>query len=417
MAEQAQQEAETSNRITVGVKEIFAWCQVLTGESRKDDHPYLWPESVRRLALTLELSSRGIYALNGWLGVGKSQAMLALSDELSAKKIRTLYVKVQERAGLIKSIRREYGELLPKYEEDFAWNEFVDAIRDPRLRLKLENARFNSNSKGQRDFMMAAIKQEKKPFAIDLDLIYRFLPKETVGKIKEEAFKQFLKEFRVLLIDLPDYPRGGKQAMSMDLDNIQKIWNTLTDWDGNIVISLQRELLGDEGVSHYFLGKASVYEIKPFSATELLDLYKMKWKDVSPFTENALRYVAKLARGITRRWLRYLGIILQSWLLDGEKTIPIDAERVQWYLPPDEITNDMDAELSHIFRKSPEGKTNALKVIGLLNSTEELLTQKRVASLLRIGQMECSRIVEKLEDHGYLKREKTKEGKLLKTLL
>ena len=86
MAEQAQQEAETSNRITVGVKEIFAWCQVLTGESRKDDHPYLWPESVRRLALTLELSSRGIYALNGWLGVGKSQAMLALSDELSAKK-------------------------------------------------------------------------------------------------------------------------------------------------------------------------------------------------------------------------------------------------------------------------------------------------------------------------------------------
>jgi len=417
MAEQAQQEAETSNRITVGVKEIFAWCQVLTGESRKDDHPYLWPESVRRLALALELSSRGIYALNGWLGVGKSQAMLALSDELSAKKIRTLYVKVQERAGLIKSIRREYGELLPKYEEDFAWNEFVDATRDPRLRLKLENARFNSNSKEQRDFMMAAIKQEKKPFAIDLDLIYRFLPKETVGKIKEEAFKQFLKEFRVLLIDLPDYPRGGKQAMSMDLDNIQKIWNTLTDWDGNIVISLQRELLGDEGVSHYFLGKASVYEIKPFSATELLDLYKMKWKDVSPFTENALRYVAKLARGITRRWLRYLGIILQSWLLDGEKTIPIDAERVQWYLPPDEITNDMDAELSHIFRKSPEGKTNALKVIGLLNSTEELLTQKRVASLLRIGQMECSRIVEKLEDHGYLKREKTKEGKLLKTLL
>ena len=417
MAEQAQQEAETSNRITVGVKEIFAWCQVLTGESRKDDHPYLWPESVRRLALTLELSSRGLYALNGWLGVGKSQAMLALSDELSAKKIRTLYVKVQERAGLIKSIRREYGELLPKYEEDFVWNEFVDAIRDPRLRLKLENARFNSNSKEQRDFMMAAIKQEKKPFAIDLDLIYRFLPKETVGKIKEEAFKQFLKEFRVLLIDLPDYPRGGKQAMSMDLDNIQKIWNTLTDWDGNIVISLQRELLGDEGVSHYFLGKASVYEIKPFSATELLDLYKMKWKDVSPFTENALRYVAKLARGITRRWLRYLGIILQSWLLDGEKTIPIDAERVQWYLPPDEITNDMDAELSHIFRKSPEGKTNALKVIGLLNSTEELLTQKRVASLLRIGQMECSRIVEKLEDHGYLKREKTKEGKLLKTLL
>jgi len=417
MAEQAQQEAETSNRITVGVKEIFAWCQVLTGESRKDDHPYLWPESVRRLALTLELSSRGIYALNGWLGVGKSQAMLALSDELSAKKIRTLYVKVQERAGLIKSIRREYGELLPKYEEDFAWNEFVDAIRDPRLRLKLENACFNSNSKEQRDFMMAAIKQEKKPFAIDLDLIYRFLPKETVGKIKEEAFKQFLKEFRVLLIDLPDYPRGGKQAMSMDLDNIQKIWNTLTDWDGNIVISLQRELLGDEGVSHYFLGKASVYEIKPFSATELLDLYKMKWNDVSPFTENALRYVAKLARGITRRWLRYLGIILQSWLLDGEKTIPIDAERVQWYLPPDEITNDMDAELSHIFRKSPEGKTNALKVIGLLNSTKELLTQKRVASLLRIGQMECSRIVEKLEDHGYLKREKTKEGKLLKTLL
>jgi len=90
---------------------------------------------------------------------------------------------------------------------------------------------------------------------------------------------------------------------------------------------------------------------------------------------------------------------------------------VQWYLPPDEITNDMDAELSHIFRKSPEGKANALKVIGLLNSTEELLTQKRVASLLKIGQMECSRIVEKLEDHGYLKREKTKEGKLLKTLL
>src|SRR3989304_1607633 len=219
MAEQAQQEAETSNRITVGVKEIFAWCQVLTGESRKEDHPYLWPESVRRLALALELSSRGLYALNGWLGVGKSQAMLALSDELSAKKIRTLYVKVQERAGLIKSIRREYGELLPKYEEDFAWNEFVDAIRDPRLRLKLENARFNSNSKEQRDFMMAAIKQEKKPFAIDLDLICRFLPKETVGKINEEAFKQFLKEFRVLLIDLPDYPRGGKQAMSMDLDN------------------------------------------------------------------------------------------------------------------------------------------------------------------------------------------------------
>lgn len=206
--------------------------------------------------------------------------------------------------------------------------------------------------------------------------------------------------------------------MSRDLDDIQQLWNSLAlqGWNGNIVISLQRELLGEEGVSHYFLGKTSIYEIKPFSSDEILELYKMRWKSTSPFTENALRYVCRMARGITRRWLRYLGIILQSWLMDERKPMPIDMNEASQYLPVDEVTKDMDAEISHVFRKSPEGKKDAMAVIALVNSANEPLNQKEVASTLKIGEMECSRIVSKLEDYGYLKRDKTKEGNLLKTL-
>lgn len=408
---------KVNNGITVRVKEIFAWCQVLTGESRTKDHPYLWPQSVRRLALSLELSSRGLYALNGWLGVGKSQALIALQDELSAKQIRTLYIKIEERAGLTESIERQHQNHLRKYEKIYVLEELIDLFAEnPTKFLKVRLNRSKSNGRGA--LTTDAVKQEKKSSPIDLDLVYKSLPKETIRRVKENALKDLLRDSRILLIDLPDYPRGGKQAMSRDLGDIQKLWNNLAlqAWDGNIVISLQRELLGEEGVSHYLLGKTSIYEIKPFSSTEILELYTMKWNSASPFTEDALKYVCVMARGITRRWLRYLGIILQSWLLDGRKPTPIDMREVPQYLPMDEVAKDMDAELSHIFRKSREGKKNTMAIITLVNSADRPLNQKQVASTLRIGEMECSWIVDKLEDYGYLKREKTKEGNLLKAV-
>jgi hypothetical protein len=204
--------------------------------------------------------------------------------------------------------------------------------------------------------------------------------------------------------------------MSGDLDDIQQLWNNLTlqNWNGNIVISLQQELLGEEGVSHYLLVKTSIYKLKPFSSNEMIELYKMRWNSTSPFNEDALKYVSAMARGITRRWLRYMGVILQSWLLDERKPIPIDVKDVLQYLPMDEVAKDMDVELSHIFRKSPEGKKNAMSIITLVNSAHEALNQKQIASRLKIGEMECSRIVNKLENYGYLKKEKTKEGNLLK---
>ena len=385
--------------------------------ARTKDHPYLWPQSVTRLALSLELSSRGLYALNGWLGVGKSQALLALKNELSSKKITTLYIKIEERAGLTESIERQYQNYLLRYERVYALEELQDLAHTNRA--KFLKVKLNRGAKDvERASMINTSEAERKLSAINFDLVYKFLPKDAVRRAKENAFRDFLRDCQVLLIDLPDYPRGGKQVMSRDLDHIQKLWNNLAleGWDGNIVISIQRELLGEAGVSHYLLGKTSIYEIKPFSSSEILELYKMKWNSTSPFTEDALKYVCAMARGITRRWLRYLGIILQSWLLDGRKPTPMDIKDVSEYLPMDEVAKDMDTELTHVFRKGVEGKKNAMAIITLVNAADKPLNQKQVASTLKIGEMECSRIVDKLEDYGYLKREKTKEGNLLKTL-
>ncbi len=351
------------------------------------------------------------------MGVGKSQALIALKDELSAKKILTLYIKIEERAGLTESIERQFQGDLRKYEKEEALGELAGLTSFSPARPSMHRPDQVMN-RMDRALAPIALIGAKNPSVADLDRAYKFLPRVTIRRVKENAFRSYLRDSRILLIDLPDYPRGGKQVMSRDLDDIQQLWNSLAlqGWNGNIVISLQRELLGEEGVSHYLLGKTFIYEIKPFSSTEILKLYKMKWNSTSPFTEEALKYVCARARGITRRWLRYLGIILQSWLLDERKATPIDMKDVSQYLPMDEVARDMGAELNHVFRKSPEGRKNAMAIITLVNSADKPLNQKQVASTLGIGEMECSRVVGKLEDYGYLKREKTKKGNLLKTL-
>jgi len=186
LVEPVHQQKASDNRITASIKEIFAWCQILTAEGRAKDHPYLWPEPVKRLLSSLELSSRGLYTLTGWLGVGKSQGLIAIKDELSSKKILTMYIKIEGRRGLTKSILRQHHAKIRKYEKINALKELEDLnhVTERSSGHNLGQLRASLEITSVTVGLLGDLLGEKNPSVADLDRAYKFLSKDTVRNIK-----------------------------------------------------------------------------------------------------------------------------------------------------------------------------------------------------------------------------------------
>jgi hypothetical protein len=417
---------------------IYERSNLLTGETAFGSTEYIWPRPAKILLDRLRHASEGGFfiALIGLQGVGKSSAAMAVARDLQCAldsrlegiarlkgedprktpgKWRVLYVKHTGSGSLLNSVESATEDLwLDLYEKWVAEafegrfsndRQFQDRIRS---RIGVEKANAVAQAHGLGYF----------------DEVEEFLPARMLKRNKQKAFEAMLANVHTVIIDLPDYSKTDKRLMVRDLNEVQKFWNwlccgSLKDGVPNFVVVIQKEMLRD----HFLFGKMDVVEIKPFTPNELVDAYAKIWEkeftrasiDLStwPFEERALLHLARLSRGIFRRFLRYIRNCLEPYApFDDSAEELIDLRRVQDTIDPDEVQKDWDLELSEVF-KSQDAKSFAAKIIAALMKTEGV-SQKKLAEALKMSEASLSRILDRLEDYAFVRRERSGAEKIVR---
>lgn len=224
-------------------------------------------------------------------------------------------------------------------------------------------------------------------------------------KLRKLAWLEMLRGKKIILIDMPDYSKTDKRMMAKDLDEIYWLWSALTlprDLDPkkpNVVIAIQKEMFG----SHFFFDKMQKIELEPLQPGQMIQAYRRRFNGSEPFTEDALLSLASLSRGICRRFLRYISLTLDLWEAEGRKTELVDVSTVKGAVTTERLGEDMELELSELFPKHSELRSQALRV--LLGLQEFGPTkQSQLAEKLDIEEYALSRLLTKLELRHYIKR-------------
>jgi hypothetical protein len=159
----------------------------------------------------------------------------------------------------------------------------------------------------------------------------------------------FFFKAKAIFIDLPDYNKTNLQRMGKDVDELQRMWNYFMErpsMKASFLITVQKEIIMKK--PHFFFGKVMWNALKPLTAEQLLEAYLQKWKSYEPFTEDALRLIAKLSRGVFRRFLKYVHFAIRA----SVKTDLISTDDVGNVISPEILLDDMELELSDIFSDS-----------------------------------------------------------------
>ena len=107
-----------------------------------------------------------------------------------------------------------------------------------------------------------------------------------------------------ILIDSPDYSKADRRLMTKDLEEIYWLWNTFASSatspiPPNIVLALQKEMFRD----HFFFDKMEKVELEPLKPERMVEAHRRRFNAIEPFTEDALLTLARMSRGIFRRFL------------------------------------------------------------------------------------------------------------------
>jgi hypothetical protein len=235
--------------------------------------------------------------------------------------------------------------------------------------------------------------------------------KATLGKLRESAWLRMLRRSETTLIDTPDYSKTDRRVMAKDLQEIYWLWNTLTSSSSssvppNIVLAIQREMFRD----HFFFDKMEKVELEPLKPEQMFEAYRKLFKAIKPFTEDTLLSLARVSRGIFRRFLRYITFTLQYSEPHGKKII--DAETVREAVTVERLAEDMELELVELFPKQSDLRLQAVRLLMYL---EESGPKKQGELVEEFGLEEyaMSRLLAKLELHRYIVRRREGTDKIV----
>lgn len=214
----------------------------------------------------------------------------------------------------------------------------------------------------------------------------------------DKALEDFLSDYRYVFIDFPDYPKKEKRRMWSDLTAVGELWKRTKN--ATFVLAIQKEMSSD----HFLIGKMNVYELSPLKPSEICEIYKRKWSDTFPFTEEALTLLAELSRGVFRRFMKYVGKCIEEATLKKAEP-PLSVEWVRQVITEEQLAKDMDLELTDIFGKNEEQKVMAVRLLNCLREHKEI-NQTKLAELLGVSDATVSRLVTRLEGRGYIKRKR-----------
>ena len=333
-------------------EQVYEWASHLTGENIQHESPFYVTPDAQKVYWKINHANGGVIGIIGLQGIGKTRLLKSLANHVKGNKKETLFL----------SWGPNWFELLQEKDEE-----------------------------------------------------WRSAKTEAIDRLPFSTKYGFIEQMNFVFIDLPDYSKKNRGDMNKDLLAIQCLWKKVEeDQSGTakkttFILGIQKEMYG----GHFFFGKMDTVELSALKPTELLDAYKIKWKSVEPFTEEALLLIAQLSRGIFRRFFRYVGKGIERAIL-SESPLPITIENVKGVITTEQLAKDMDLELTDLFKNNREQKMLAIKILACLRENKEI-NQKSLAELLDEEQMAVSRHLRTLETYGYIKRERgqQKEWKLM----
>jgi len=405
-----------SESVNSTVDELYSWASQLASESRSPDWVagwYVWPEAVLRVQHQLETMKAGIIGLVGLQGVGKSSALRALHNTMKSESI---LIKWRRRQELYRSLRDGSHEA----SEDF--------LREYWSRLRgRPSAKLSSRVPRDGDFRkrLLVIEEEMKLIQVDAKILndadFRIgqpelesaeaeLSRDAVRTVQEATWLETLRNKKTVLIDTPDYSKTDRRLMAKDLQEIYWLWLNLAKLDNgpNIVLAIQKEMF----TGHFFFDKMQKIELEPLQPEAMLEAYKRRFPTTDPFTDEALLTLARMSRGIFRRFLRYITLTLDLWQTRPEPRDPIDSATVKEAVTVDRLAEDMELELVEVFPKQSDLRIQAVR---LLMHLEESGPQKQseLAEGLGMEDYAASRLLAKLELHRYITRARSGTDKIV----
>ena len=355
------------------ISKIRSWASLLASESR--DPRWIWdayitPAEVDHLSNQLQSLHGALIGLVGFQGVGKSSALLALSTGSREPKtaepqsMQTILFKWRRSSDLFRSLMEYDNEASVEFRSEY----------------------------------------ERKLEGVSIDRAERVGGKK-IARIRKYVWRNLLRSKHTIFIDMPDYSKTDRRLMAKDLEEIYWLWNSLRLTDAtpgpNLVIAIQKEMFS----GHFFFDKMSMIELKPLLSSQIVEAYVKQFNMMKPFTDDALLMLARMSRGIFRRFLRYTSLTLDLWSTRSQPPRSIDAATVKKAVTAERLAEDMELELVELFPKHGDLRLQAVR---LLMHLEELgqTRQSQLGELLRIEPYTMSRLLAKLELHRYVVRER-----------
>jgi DNA-binding transcriptional ArsR family regulator len=174
------------------------------------------------------------------------------------------------------------------------------------------------------------------------------------------------------------------------------------------VFAVQREM--SEG--HFFLDKAERFELEPLRPERMVEVYVRRFEGSEPFDGEALLKLARMSRGIFRRFLRYIVLSLDLWEHTPEASEVIDVGLVSRAVSVGRLVEDMELELCTLFPKNSDLRFLAVRLIMLLEQRGEL-KQSELEELLDVKDYALSRLLVKLEEARYVVRRREGNDKVV----
>lgn len=391
--------------------DIREWAGQLAGEARDHDwyeYCYVVPDTLMAHVQRLVGTKRQLTGLIGRQGVGKSSALKALQmgKPLSLGG-STIFFKWRREGELFKALFEGAHEatndfIYPYYEALIGQIQSLHTIRfgvagfaDAKLFSEIIERTKQRYEQYQTD---------RRPSGSDISWLENKLGRAMSRKLRQEVWLQTVRSRDFILIDTPDYSKTDKRRMDRDLEDIYWFWNKLmaTGSGCTVVVAIQKEMFR----GHYFLDKMKKFELKPLPPEKMVEAYVLEFNTLNPFSKDALLAIARMSRGIFRRFLRYILYTLDFWERP-EHTAFIDEETARNAIPLGQLAEDMELEFLGSFPKHSELRLLAVRLIFHLQENGPQ-KQSDLAREFEVEPSAMSRLLTKLESTGHVRR--TRDG-------
>jgi len=174
------------------------------------------------------------------------------------------------------------------------------------------------------------------------------------------------------------------------------------------ILAIQKKMFRD----HFFFDKMEKVELEPLAPDQMLEAYLNRFETTDPFTEDALLTLARMSRGIFRRFLRYITLTLDLWERRPKPRDLIDSATVREAVTVERLAEDMELELVELFPKQSDLRLQAVRLLMLLEESGPR-KQTDLAEELGIEDYAISRLLAKLELHRYILRRREGTDKVV----